>query len=268
MYFPKTPYQSYQLPHETRFYAACRVVRSWYGPKNTVPISNRTESDTIKTLIAVPCMQTVPTRFLRCLEAMHRTPDTYTVITECTLIHDARNEIASVAILRNLDAVLWIDSDMTFEPDTMLRLSEHIAAGHNMVCAPYWKRVLPTEPVLYRRQERRTDPVHGEYIKPIPYLLYPHDRLFEVDACGFGLVMTSVPLLKAVWDQYGPPFSYYLNLGEDLSFCWRVREMGQKIWCDPAIKAGHIGSYVYDESSCVCNTTDTAEKDDAGQDDA
>ena len=207
-------------------------------------------------------MQTVQTKFLRCLENLQRLPDTYTSITECTLVHDARNEFASIAIMNGFDAILWIDSDMTFEPDTLLRLSKHIESGHNMVCGLAFKRVMPTSPVLWCRQERCTDPVHGEYIKPVPYLRYPRDRMFQVDACGFGLVMTSVPLVKALWDQYGPPFSYYMNLGEDMSFCYRVREMGQTIWCDPTIKAGHVGTFVYDESSYIY-----PDEDDAGQQD-
>ena len=29
------------------------------------------------------------------------------------------------------------------------------------------------------------------------------------------------------------------GVGEDLSFCWRARQCGYKIWCDPSIALGH-----------------------------
>ena len=220
----------------------------------------------MKTLIAIPAMQTVPTKFLRCIENLRRLPDTYTTVSECSLIHDARNEFASIAIINGFDRVLWIDSDMVFDNDLLLRLSAHLDNGKRMVCGLFFKRVLPTAPVIYSRQERRTDPVQGEYIKPVIYEDYPTDKPFEVDACGFGAVMTDVALLKAVWDQYGPPFSHYMNLGEDMSFCYRVRQMGQRIWCDPSVTVGHIGQMVYDESvwltqqahRCGHDTADTA----------
>ena len=203
----------------------------------------------MKTLIAIPCMSMVPTGFLRSLETLRRLPDTYTLIRECTLIHDARNEAASIAITKGFDRVLWIDSDMVFEPDLLMRLSSRLDEGKHMVCGIFYRRMVGGGPVIYCRQERCTDPVHGEYIKPVAYEKdqYPRDKLFQVEACGFGAVMTDVPLLKAVWDKYGPPFSYYMNLGEDMSFCYRVRELGCGIWCDSSIKVGHIGQYIYGE---------------------
>jgi len=194
-------------------------------------------------------MATMPTRTVRCLENLRRLPDTYTSISECSLVHDARNEFASIAITHGFDRVMWIDSDMTFPDDMLIRMAQHHDAGKHMVCGLFFKRVTPTEPVIYSRQERLTDPTHGEYIRPVPYTSYPRDTLFKVDACGFGAVMTDVALLRAVWDQYGPPFSYYLNLGEDLSFCWRVKQMGQQIWCDSSIRCGHIGQTIYTEDT-------------------
>ena len=192
-------------------------------------------------------MQSVPTKFLRSLVGLQRLPDTYTSISECTLIHDARNTFASKAITGGFDRVLWLDSDMTFDADLMLRLSTHLDDGKHIACGLYLKRQFPTEPVIYCRQDRLTDPVHGEYIQPVPYLRYPRDKTFRVAACGFGAVMTSVEILRAVWDKYGPPFSYYMNIGEDMSFCYRVEQMGQRIWCDSTIKCGHVGPAIYDE---------------------
>lgn len=207
-------------------------------------------------------MQTVPTAFLRSLEGMRRLPDTYTSIIEGTLIHDARNEFASIAIQHGFDRILWIDSDMTFPPDLLERLSKHLDNGKFMVCGLYFKRVLPTGPVIYCRQERQTNPVLGEHIRPVPYTDYPRNQTFEIDACGFGAVMTDVALVRAVWDRYGPPFTPYLSIGEDLSFCWRVREMGQRIWCDSSITAGHIGTAIFDEGTWIAQQRAIPDRDD------
>ncbi len=201
-------------------------------------------------MIAIPCMQTVPTQFLRCLEYMRRLPETYTTVSENTLIHDARNDMASLAITSGMDRILWLDSDMTFKPDLLLRLSERMDDGADMVCGIYFKRVAPTEPVIYselRETERNGMPV----ITPVCYTDYPRDSLFEVGACGFGAVMTSVPMIRRLWDVYGPPFQYLHNIGEDFSFCWRAREQGFRMWCDSSVKVGHIGSFVYSEEAWV-----------------
>jgi hypothetical protein len=38
-----------------------------------------------------------------------------------------------------------------------------------------------------------------------------------------------------------------MGMGEDTTFCFRVKQDGGKIWCDSRIKAGHIGNYVFEE---------------------
>lgn len=206
-----------------------------------------------KIMIALPCMQYVPTKFLRSLECMRRLPETYTSVSENSLIHDARNDFASIAIQNDFDRVLWIDSDMVFDADLLLRLSADMDDGADMVSALFFKRVPPTAPVIYSELREITDE-HGDYIEIIPYLNYPYSSKFCVEACGFGAVMTSVSLLKRVWDKFGPPFSYYKNLGEDLSFCWRVKQLGIPIWCDSSIRVGHVGQLVFNEGIYINQT--------------
>ena len=205
----------------------------------------------IKTLIAVPCKQTVPTKFMRSLEMLRRLPETYTSIMEATLVHDARNEFAGIAIMNEFDRVLWLDSDMTFESDLLVRMSSEMDQSEGrirMLSGLCFLRVLPTRPVIWSGMEPGTDGMGHDIVHPIPYIDYPRDQLFEVGACGFGAVMTDVSLLKSVWDKHGPPFNFLYGLGEDLSFCWRVREMGEKIWCDSRLKVGHVGEMIFGEA--------------------
>lgn len=211
----------------------------------TEEIAKRNGVVFIKTLIAIPCMSTIHTDFAQCFTAMRRVGETRFGMTKCTLIHDARNEFASRAITEGYDRVLWLDSDMVFHPDLMERLSADMDAGRDYVCGLCFKRCLPTAPVLYSHiGESKTTP--GLYEAEI-YKDYPRDTIFEVEGSGFGAVMTTVELLKRVWDRYGPPFYYHNNLGEDLSFCYRVKQIGASMWCDASAKVGHIGNVVFDE---------------------
>lgn len=198
----------------------------------------------IKTLIALPCMQKVDTPFFKDFVALQRVGDTRFGVTQCSMVHDARNEFVSRAILGGYDRVLWIDSDMVYSPDLMEKLSADMDEGREYVAALAFKRVIPTAPVVYKRiGESKTPGIYEAQIMKD----YPKDTIFECAGTGFGCVMTSVGLLKRAWDKYGPPFFFHANLGEDLSFCYRVGQMGIPMYCDSRIKVGHLGTVVFDE---------------------
>ena len=36
-------------------------------------------------------------------------------------------------------------------------------------------------------------------------------------------------------------FTPILQYGEDIAFCFRVRELGYKMYCEPSVVCGHIG---------------------------
>lgn len=176
-------------------------------------------------------------------------------IVQNSLIHYARNEIAATAISGNYDAVVWIDSDMTFERDAIMQLvKDMFGPENNRVTTPkidyvaglFFKRSLPTMPVVYEDIEYIAD---GPRTKCTlhPMKKYPKDKLFRCFGTGFGFVMTSTALLKRVWEAFGPPFDPMPMLGEDLSFCKRCQELGERLWCDSSIKIGHAGIAVYDE---------------------
>lgn len=216
--------------------------------RNATPFPNiQKKPSGPKIMIAIPCMSTLPTKFLWALECMHRLPNTYTSILENSLIHDARNEFVTIAISNNVDRVMWLDSDMTFEPDTLIKMSKHLDSGKEMVTGLCFKRVIPTEPVIYKAFHEEHEP--SFHYRPEKYLDYPKDAVFQIAGCGFACCMTSTNLLKDIWDKYGPPFSFTGNIGEDQSFCLRATQMDRKIWCDSTIKVGHIGQIVIGEST-------------------
>ena len=201
-----------------------------------------------KTLIAIPCMDTVQTDFMMSLVNIERVGRTYCAVTKSSLIYNARNNLARQAIEGEFDYVLWLDSDVQFEPDLLKRLMAHVENGLEYVSGLYFKRRYPTEPVIYQ-EIRQTKNDRELTTEALIYEDYPKDQLFEVDASGFGAVLMKVDLLKAVWDKYGLPFSPALGLGEDISFCWRAKQLGKKMYCDSSIKLKHIGLIAFDEST-------------------
>lgn len=203
----------------------------------------------MKTMIAVPCMDTLPVEFVQSILYMEKGENIHVVFKQNSLVYDSRNLISLHAIENDFDRVLWLDSDMAFQRDTLMRLHKDMDTyGCEMVSGLYVKRSFPTMPVIYRTIDKPTRKADGRLTKNIvSYNDYPWESVFKIGGCGFGCVLTSVKLLKEVWDEYGPAFAPYPWCGEDLSFCYRVNQLGHTIMCDSNVKCGHIGKYVYQE---------------------
>lgn len=206
----------------------------------------------MKLLIGIPCMDKVDTLFMSSLLGMKRPADTelHFNIKKGSMIYDARNEIAIDAITQGADRVLWIDSDMRFSNDMLERLSARIDMGCEMVCGLFFKRVMPTAPVIYKQLDPPVKDAEGNIVPHVvPFTDYPQDTLFEVEGCGFGAVMMTMELVKAVWDTFGPAFHPLDWCGEDMAFCYKARQLGRKIWCDSSIKIGHLGQMEFGEET-------------------
>lgn len=192
-----------------------------------------------KIMIAVPCMDMVPAQFASSL-AMLQKGDNITAVAFqiSSLVWTARDALATKALQSDADYILWLDSDMVFEPDTLLRLLEH-AAPDTIVTGMYFRRVQPYSPVLYDKLDIDEDgKVETEQTKEIP------EGLQEKAGCGFGCVLTPVDAFAEVIASCRQLFAPIIGLGEDLSFCWRARQCGYKILVDPSIPLGHVGYQV------------------------
>lgn len=196
----------------------------------------------MRTLIAIPCMDMVHTIFMKSLISMDRVGECQFGISCSSLIYDARNTLAKKAVIEGFDRVLWLDSDMDFEPDLLKRLSADMDEGREMVSGIYFKRKVPIIPVVYKEvgyfHSKELDEVTPIAVS---YEDYPKDEIFKVAGCGFGACLVSVDLIKRVGDEFGLPFSPIMGFGEDLSFCSRVNQLGVEIFCDSRVKLGHVG---------------------------
>ena len=199
----------------------------------------------MKTLIAIPCMDTLPVDFVKSLLYMHKGDNPTVYLKQNSLVYDSRNLLSLYAIENKFDNVMWLDSDMTFPPDILDRLESY---NMPMVTGLYVKRHKNITPVIYETLAEPTRQDDGRLTANIePYVNYPRNAFFPVAGCGFGCVLTSTSLLKEVWDHFGPAFAPYPWAGEDLSFCYRVNQLGHQIYCDSSISCGHIGTFTYTE---------------------
>jgi hypothetical protein len=165
-------------------------------------------------------------------------------------IDQARSQIASDALADGFDELLWIDSDIGFDPDAVEKLAAH---GLPIVCGIYPKKgkkalscnLLPeTECVTFGE---------GGGLLEIAYaatgFLYTRRSVYEdvarvgkLPPCNqrFGRPMTPYFLPMLVEDGDG-----HWYLGEDFSFSERARRAGHRIYADTTIRLFHIGRYGY-----------------------
>lgn len=193
-----------------------------------------------KILIAVPCMDQVPAQFANSLAQLtsYGIEDTEIAIrfNLGSLIYTSRNQLAGMSLDDEADLVMWFDSDMVFNPSTLLRLLKDIDDGADFVTGVYYRRTAPFSPTLFKSLEI------DEYNNATweDYSEFPEDDLFEVAGCGFGCVLMKADMFRKVYKKFGRLFSPIGEVGEDLSFCWRARQCGYKLMCDPTVPLGHV----------------------------
>lgn len=190
-------------------------------------------------LIAVPCMDQVPAQFAQSLAMLDKGGNPVAIAFQVSsLIYTSRNELGQKAIEMGADYVLWLDSDMVFRPDTLIKLLESSKDGRIMT-GMYFRRSAPYTPVLMQKLEVKNDKeCEFEDLEEIP------EGLFNVAGCGFGCVLMPGDALLSVMAKYNDLFTPNWGMGEDLAFCYRARQCGYEIVCDPSIPLGHVGNHI------------------------
>lgn len=203
-----------------------------------------------KILIAVPMLKKLDSEFFTSFVAMKHVGQVQLGVEIDSLVYEARNRLVINALNNGCDYMLWLDSDMTFEPDIMVRLYEDLQQeGVDFVSGLCFKRALPTKPTIIKKLvwNEKEDGTVEHWADS--YEDYPKDSLFEIAGCGFAAVMCRTKYILDVADHFGmSPFSPVPYLGEDFSFCIRAKAMGKKMFCDSRVKLGHIGTMIYDEA--------------------
>lgn len=157
---------------------------------------------------------------------------------------------------------LWfIDSDMTFPPDTLERLvasaETHDAMLIGGLCFAGGRggRMYPT---IYDLQVSSQG---VPFVEPI--MDYPRDTVVKAGATGAACTLIRRELLIAMADDHPRgfgtfadgrpnPYPWYQEglvdvegrpLGEDIAFCMRANMLGAGVHIDTAVKIGHVKEY-------------------------
>ena len=173
-------------------------------------------------------------------------------ICGCSVVSRARNLLAQDMLESSCDYLMFIDSDINFDPDAIFRLlafSEDPRKG-----------IIAAVPRV--RSENRV------YIADLDY-----DESGELTMNAMGLVRarrvaTAFMLVRrevfVTMVEAHPEWTYYDKrsdrnltamfdfkvteegyMGEDFLFCDRTRELGFEVWVDPTIELGHMGVQEY-----------------------
>lgn len=196
----------------------------------------------MNTLIAIPCMDIVPVPFCHSLALLTKPNDCVLAMNPGSLVYTSREKLAMMAIENEAKYVFWMDSDMQFPQDCLIRMIDTLERNNlDMLTGLYFRRVPPYSPVLFDRLEMDHNECKWSEFEEIP------NEIFEVGGCGFGCVLVKTDVLFNVLAAYGTMFTPIGRNGEDVAFCIRARECGFKIHCDPSIICGHVGYSVIDD---------------------
>jgi predicted O-methyltransferase YrrM len=165
-------------------------------------------------------------------------------------IDKARNQMATDALVQGFSELMWIDSDIVFDPNDVDRLRAH---NLPIACGLYTKKgprqfaceLLPgTKTVQFGRS----------------------GGLIEIRYCGFGFTHVRREVFQAINKQFTLPscnrrFSSVLipfftpmtvdetsdpwAVSEDYAFCERARRSGFQVIADTRIRLWHVGAYRY-----------------------
>jgi hypothetical protein len=173
-------------------------------------------------------------------------------ICGCSVVSRARNLLVKDFLESECTDLLFIDSDINFEPSDILRLMAWAADPKKGVVAAV-PRVRDARPI---------------YIMDLDY-----DENHQLTMNGMGLVrakrvatafmMIRREVLETLAKEH-PEWEYFDSrsnrkipaifdfkvfpegyMGEDFLFCDRARERGFEVWVDPTIKLGHMGVQEY-----------------------
>ena len=202
-----------------------------------------------KIMIGIPMLGTVTAEFFKSILLMKTEYDANIGLEVNSLTYTARNNLALKALKGEFDYLVFIDSDMTFEPDAVTQLVKDAEEGRDFVAALAFRRNYPTAPTICKSIEWGRDEKTGEITHDaVAYEDYPKDTLFECAGAGFGMVCIRCEAIDDVAGRFVmPPFDPLPSLGEDYSFCWRMGQLGKKMYCDSRVKMGHVGATIFDE---------------------
>ena len=211
--------------------------------------------------IAMPCYDSVKIEtmlsVLKLVQKMNQSGVQIGINTiKSPLIHQARNYLTSVFLTTEYQYLLFIDSDVEFEPEAVAKM---LVAQKDIICTPY--RV--------KAKELNKDIYTVEFKNPKDIPILP-GGLVELEAGPTGLMLIDRKVFKKIIKNHpelkikneavpnaGDTHTFYYNffdfgfkdgyaMGEDVSFCRLARKNNFKIYANSESLTKHHGSYAWE----------------------
>jgi hypothetical protein len=157
----------------------------------------------------------------------------------------SRNASAKAAVEAgdDVDYICWVDDDMFLPPQTFTKL---LRSGKDFAAGLAVQRNPPYRTVVFQWQDDKNG--------FLPLETWQENTLIPLDGCGFGVVVTSTNMLRKI--QELPDFEKdgWFNqivsprggkYSEDLSFSFRARRAGIRLWVDTSVTVGHLIGPLY-----------------------
>jgi hypothetical protein len=140
---------------------------------------------------------------------------------EGTYLDKARNDLTVQALNTGATHLLWLDSDMKFPQDTLMRLLAH---GKEIVGVNYAHRRFPIRHTAFREISMESKEKHVQCrTQPDSTGLEP------VDAIGFGVLLVQASVFI---HMENPWFLVDQKYGEDVRFCLDAKKAGFQTYVD------------------------------------
>lgn len=199
----------------------------------------------IKVMIAVPCYNSIEVETLKSIYDL-LIPDgveCYLEIAKGYTVDYARNVLAKTAIEKNYDYILWIDADIILPVNF---LSQLLNKNEDIITGWYIKKIANTPGIteLYapdKFQRNSYTNIKEEELKGVT-------NVFQINACGFGCLLTKTEVFKKLCEDNKKPFVYVEDnngavISEDIYACINMTKLGYTIKADPTMRCTHIGKY-------------------------
>jgi hypothetical protein len=200
-------------------------------------------------LIAVPAQDQCATLFAYDLARLvghtaHHRPDLGIrfAVNKGTLIANQRHTLASMALQDPaVTHILWLDSDMRFPKDALLRLLAH------------------DKPIVAADYARRRPPIWGVSFKDGGNLVIAAGAsgLIPVAHTGMGLMLTQRSVFERIerpWFAIGyNPSGDGHYIGEDVFLCKKAHDAGIEVLVDAALsqETQHLGEFAYTHAAIM-----------------
>ncbi|MGO9920964.1 MAG: hypothetical protein ACLQIB_40535 [Isosphaeraceae bacterium] len=203
-------------------------------------------------MVYVPVHRFIDTDTYHCLRGLEDLGIRVDYSKGASAIDVTRNILASDAIREDLESILFIDSDMMFDPADAVRL---FLRPEPVVAGVYAAKKLGNGQLNADFGPDVRSIKMGEWAaEPVP--------CFKV---GAGFLRIKVDFLRRMRDELKLPLCRVAHthawpffqpaivqeegetryLGEDYSFCWRCRQIGVPVMIDASFRLYHIGDYAF-----------------------